>query len=290
MDRTLIVTHRAPDLDAIASSWLLKRFDTQNYGNAKFAFVNPGETLDDAEREAMEIEPENVVHVDTGLGEYDHHQPERGRQAISATSLVHQHLLEIHPELKNDQALSLLIQFVTDIDHFKSIYWPEADHYRYCFMLHQIIHGLEFIQYHDDDSQLHFGFTCLEGVYSALKQQVKADEVLTNKAEYFQIEAGHALGVETRNDEILKLAQKRGIVLVIRKDSEQGHIRIKARPDTDIDLKALYERVIELDKEGTWFYHPSGKMLINGSRKHNNQTPSPLKLEKIVELTKEIYG
>lgn len=290
MSRKLIVTHRAPDLDAIASSWLLKKFDTQHYGDAKFAFVNPGERVNRDLVKKLEIKPKNVTHVDTGLGKFDHHQPERGKKEISATSLVFDHVCQVHPELKDDEALKLLVSFVTDIDHFKTIYWPKADHYRYNFMLHQMIHGLEFVQYHDDDSQLHFGFTCLEGVYSALKQQVKADEILTNKAQYFQLKAGHALGVETRNDEILKLAQKRGIVLVVRKDSAQGHIRIKTRPDSTIELKPLHERILELDQTGTWFYHPSGKMLINGSRKHNNQTPSPLKLKTVIELIKELYG
>lgn len=289
MSRKLIVTHRAPDLDAIASSWLLKRFATQDYGGAKFVFVNPGECITQDELNRLEVKTEDVVHVDTGLGKFDHHQPKRGKLEISATSLVYDHICQIHPDLENDRALQLLVKFVTQIDHFKTIYWPEADHHRYNFMLHQIIHGLEFVQYHDDDSQLHFGFTCLEGVYSALKQQVKADEILTNKAQYFQLQAGHALGVKTRNDEILKLAQKRGIVLVVRKDTDKGHIRIKTRPDSSIDLKALHEKIIELDDEGTWFYHPSGKMLINGSRKHNNQTPSPLKLETVIELIKELY-
>ena len=44
-ERKLIVTHHAPDLDAISSVWLLKRFDTQRYGTAKVAFVDPGKTI-----------------------------------------------------------------------------------------------------------------------------------------------------------------------------------------------------------------------------------------------------
>lgn len=288
--RKLIVTHHAPDLDAIGSCWLLKTFDTQHYGDAKFAFVNPGETISDFELKKLEIDPSNVTHTDTGLGEFDHHQPERGHKFISASSLVYEYLCEIHPDLKQDRALQELVNFITQIDHFKDLYWPQADHTRYNFMLHQIIKGLEFIEYHNDDSQLHFGFTCLQGVYSALKQYLKALEILEKDAQYFEVKVGRCMAVESKNDETLKLAQKNGSVIAIRKDDKQGYIRIKARPDADLDLKALQEEIIKIDQIGNWFYHPSGKMLLNGSVKDRNKKPSPLSLQKIIELTKQVYG
>jgi hypothetical protein len=289
MSRKLIVTHHAPDLDAIGSIWLLKTFDSQHYGDAKLAFVNPGETISEAEVKKLEISPIEVVHVDTGLGKFDHHQPERGHDHSSATSLVYEHLCQLHPDLEDEKALELLVDFVTGVDHFDEIFWPESNHYRYNFMLHQIIRGLEFVELHDDDSQVHFGFTCLEGVFSALKQQVKAEEILKTKAQYFQIKIGKCMAVETRNDDTLKLAQKQGSNLVIRKDPSQGHIRIKTRPDVDFDLKPLHDEIVSIDQTGTWYYHPSGKMLINGSRKSNHQKPSPLSLEQVIKLVKKTY-
>lgn len=289
MNRKLIVTHHAPDLDAISASWLLKTFDTQHYGDAKFVFVNPGEKIDPAAIKKLQISANDVVHLDTGLGKFDHHQPERGHDRSSATSLVYTHLCQLHPDLEQDQALELLTEFVTDIDHFQELYWPETDHYRYNFMLHEIIRGLEFVELHDDDSQLHFGFTCLDGVYSSLKQHVKAKDILRDKAEYFQIKLGKCMAVETRNDDTLKLAQKYGSVIVIRKDTSGGHIRIKARPDADLDLKALADEIALIDTTGTWYYHPSGKMLINGSKKHRQQKPSSLSLDQVIELVKKVY-
>ncbi len=290
MTRKLIVTHHAPDLDAIGASWLLKNFDTQHYGDAKFAFVNPGSTITASEVRRLEINPQNVVHVDTGLGEFDHHQPERGHDHISAASLVYDYLCRIHPDLKDDQALASLVTFITEIDHFDEIHWSEADHPRYNFMLHQIIKGLEFIELHDDDSQLHFGFICLEGVYSALKQHHKAEEILKTKAQYFEIKIGRCMAVETRNDDTIKLAQKHGAAIAIRKDSSQGHIRVKARPDVKIDLKELHQEIVKVDQEGTWYYHPSGKMLLNGSVKDRSQKPSSLSLEEVISLVKQVYG
>ena len=79
------------------------------------------------------------------------------------------------------------------------------------------------------------------------------------------------------------------LVIAVRKDPDEGHVRIKARPDSKIDLRPLYDKILELDHEGDWFYHQGGKMLLNGSGK-STQTPTPLSLEKIIELIKQIYG
>jgi hypothetical protein len=290
MNRKLIVTHHAPDMDAIGAVWMLKTFDTQHFADAKVTFVNPGEQLSKKDIEEHDLTPDDVMHVDTGLGELDHHQPDRARQFISATSLAYEYVQKIHPDLQEDQALKTLADLITDIDHFGEIDWPDASHPRYELMIHQVIRGLEFIHLNDDDAQLNFGFTCLDGAYSSLKQHVKAQEIIDTEAIYFEIRFGKVMAVETRNDDTMKLAQKQGSALVIRKDPELGHIRIKARPDSPIELKPLYDRILQLDDKGTWYYHPGGKMVINGSRKHMSQQPSPLTLTQIVELVKELYA
>jgi hypothetical protein len=290
MSRHLIVTHHAPDLDACTSSWLLKRFDAQHFADAKVLFVNPGDqiTLEEAESHACQLH--EVTHVDTGGGEFDHHQAERGQKYISATSLVYDHVASIHPDLKNDQALIELVQFVTEVDHFGEIHWTDADNPRYSLMIHELIRGLEFVEPHDDDSQLHFGFQCLDAGYASLTQLFKAREILETEGEVFELPIGRCLAIETRNDDTIKLAQKRGYVLVIKKDPQLGNIRIKARPDSSIVLKPLADAIKKIDSKGTWFYHGSGKMLINGSSKHRDQTPTPLTLAQVVSLIKEMYA
>jgi len=290
MDRNLIVTHHAPDLDAIGAVWMLKRFDAQHYAIAHLAFVNPGEKITLEEAEEMGFQLHEATHVDTGLGKFDHHQPEKANSNTCATSLTYDHVLEIHPELKDDKALQIITKFITEIDHFGEIYWDDANNPRYGFMIHELIRGLEFFDPHNDESQVHFGMTCLDSAYATLTQQIKAEEIIAQKGEEFEIRAGKAMAVETKNDDTIKIAQKMGFVLVVRKDSKMGNIRIKVRPDADVNLQALHKRIITKDQKGTWFYHNSGKMLINGSRKHRNQTPSPLTLDEVVAMIKEIYG
>ena len=65
----LIVTHFNPDLDAIASIWIIKRF-LKGWEKARVRFVPAGETYKD---QPVDSQPE-ILHVDTGLGELDHHQ------------------------------------------------------------------------------------------------------------------------------------------------------------------------------------------------------------------------
>lgn len=289
-DRKLLVTHHAPDLDAIGAVWILKRFDSKNYADARIAFVDPGSRLGLEEARKQGCELYEVTHVDTGLGRFDHHQPDRGQMKISATSLTFEYVCSLDPNLADNVPLRTLVDFVTQIDHFGEIHWPEASNHRYAFMIHNLIHGYEFQNYRDDDSQLHFGLTCLDCAYSVLKQVHKAEEIIAEFGKPFEIKAGKALSLSTRNDDTIKVAQKQGYVLVVKKDSEKGNIRIKARPDADINLVQLHEEILKTDTIGDWYYHPSGKMLINGSVKHTNQKPSPLTLEQVEKLIKRIYG
>jgi hypothetical protein len=287
MSRQLIVTHHAPDLDAVGAVWILKRFDSEKYADAKIAFVNPGDTISIDEAHDLGFELHDVTHVDTGLGRFDHHQPDQAVKRISATSLVHDYVCSRNSHLENDQALQVIADFATEIDHFEEIYWPDARSYRYSFMLHELVKGVEFLFPHDDDSQMQYGLQSLDIVYATITQQVKAKEIIDEKGEEFMIGNYKCLALETRNDDTIKIAQKQGFDIVIKKDPKQGNIRIKARPDCNVNLEPLYNAIKNKDQTGSWFYHGSGKMLINGSRKHQDQIPSPLSLDEVVELAKE---
>ena len=289
-ERRLIVTHHAPDLDAIAATWILKRFDSQHYADAKVAFINPGERIKPKQLEQHSVDMNLVTHVDTGLGKFDHHQPERAGKMICAATLTHEYVCHLHPELEKDQALAEIVEFTNQIDHFQEIHWPDAGNTRYVMMIHEIMRGMELSQLHDDESKLYFGLRCLNYIYQALTNTIEAKKIIDRQGQDFQINCGACLALETSNEETLKEAQKMGYVLVVRKDANQGHIRIKARPDSCLDLKDLADNIKEEDDTGTWFYHPGGKMLLNGSTRHHDQVPSPLSLKKVVGMIKETYG
>lgn len=286
----LLVTHFAPDLDAISSVWMLRRFDERNYASAKLAFVNPGETIDLRSATDLGFSPEDITHTDTGLGTFDHHQPERGTKRICATSLVYDYICDLHPEYKEDKALAYMSEYVTAIDHFEENAWHGADDFKFQFMLQNIIEGLRLVGLHDDEAMCHFGFTSLDGVYAALKEQIGAGEAIEEKGRLFETKWGRALAIESANDETIKLGQKQGYVLVVRKDPGRGNIRIKAVPDKGIDLSEVAKMIKEKDRVGTWYFHPGKTMLLNGSSKTNNQVPSPLSLDEVVNIIKQTVG
>lgn len=290
VSRPLIVTHHAPDLDAIAATWLLKRFDAQHFADAKIGFVNPGEKMNLEQAEEFGSQLHEITYVDTGFGQFDHHQPDRAMQKVCAATLVLEHVCDLHPDEKDNLALQAVVKHVNEIDHFEEINWPEPQSERYLFMIQELIRGHEYTDPHNDESQLHFGFQCLDNAYASLTQHFKALEIIRIKGQEIPIQGGKALALSTRNDDVIKVAQKQGYLLVIRKDPKLGSIRIKARPDSALDLTQLYQRILAADKTGTWFFHGSGKMLLNGSQKNRDQQPSPLTLEQIIVLIQELYG
>ncbi len=288
-DNPYIITHHAPDLDAIGAVWMLKRFNKQDYGSAKVAFVNPGDQLSEKRAQELDTNLHQVTHVDTGLGRFDHHQPDRAKEQICATKLCYQHACQIHPELKQDLPLKEIVEYINQIDHFLEIHWPESEHVRYVFMLHELIRGHELNNKHTDHTQLEYGLECLDNAYLAMTETIKANQLIEDKGHNFQVGQYACLGIETVNDDTIKQAQKQGYNLVVRKDPKRGHIRIKVRPDSDLVLKSVYKKIKEEDKEGSWFYHGSGKMLLNGSASHRKQKPSPLSLTEIIKIIKQAY-
>ncbi|MFN5934060.1 MAG: hypothetical protein ACK46D_07155, partial [Roseiflexaceae bacterium] len=77
---SVIVAHLAPDLDCIAAIWIFKRFG--GVTDVQLQFVPAGTTLNN---QPVDSDP-RVIHVDTGLGRFDHHQ--RHVRTLSAAELV----------------------------------------------------------------------------------------------------------------------------------------------------------------------------------------------------------
>jgi len=237
---------------------------------------------------ALGYSPDQVTHVDTGKGEFDHHVPERAGPQYSATSLVYDYLVRIHPEYQADAALREMVAIVTEIDHFGEVFWPDANNPRYEFMLHQIIDAMDATPTNDDSYQVELGHRLLDFVYASMKRHLLATQRLGEGVAFDLKTGGQGFAILTGNEEVLSVAQKAGYLLVIKKDRNTGHIRIKARPDAPFDLAGVRDLVLAEDQVGTWYYHPSGKMFLNGSKKSGVHVASPLTLEQIVALVRQV--
>lgn len=276
--RKLIVTHKAPDLDALVSVWLIKRF-LAGWKKAEVVFVNAGQTWQGREAD----EDEKILHVDTGLGRLDHHQ---GDEDVCAAMLVWREIQKKHGnrKRKNTEAVEKLLAVVNEVDHGQDISWPEADDDRYLLFLEEILGGLKGRGFADGEI-VDFGLTALEGVFKVCKDRVEAERIFKNQEVVeFETPWGRGLAVETVNDAILTLGEKKGYSLVVKKDGKYGNVRIYGRWDREVDLTGVFEKLQERDPGADWYLHSSKKILLNGSASNPGMKPTRLGLEEIVEI------
>lgn len=275
----LIVTHLSPDLDAIASCWLIRRF-LPKWERATVSFVPAGSTF----HERPPDEDPEIIHVDTGLGKFDHHQNNKN---TCAAKLVFDDLVRNgHIPSRLIPPLERMVQFITVIDHFGEVYFPDPTNDRYEFLLHQIIESLK-NEIRDDLQTTEYVFVLFDGVLNLFKNKIAAEKEI-KKGYIFQSKWGKTLAMESGNEEAMKLALKMGFDLVIRKNPIKGNIRIKAFPKANNDLTALHKRILSLDQQATWFFHASGHILINGSSKNPHSVPSKLTLAQLIEIIKKM--
>ncbi len=277
--KRIIVTHINPDLDAVAACWLVKRFWPE-WGEAKIEFV-PAGTKYKGKADEM------VVHVDTGGGEYDHHQSSGEQKITSATELVFEKSVKdrIKKAIER-QALARMVRVITEIDNFRELMWPEAYNDRYDFGLHEIINVWATMYKDNPQKVMALGFMALDGVLNVFKNKVRAEEVVRKQGKEFESQWGLSLAIETGNSYVEHLAQKMGYVVVIRRHPDKGFIRITARWDKGVDLSEVYEKLKIKDPQATWFLHPSKCMLLNGARSNPNMKTTRLSLEEVVETVK----
>jgi len=304
----IVVTHASPDWDAITSVWLIKRF-LPNWENAKIMYVPAGERIknskikipSDRQEDIIEIiGNDEVIHVDTGMGPLDHHQTESLEEC--GASRTWDYIMKQHSGgekwLQRADAIERIVNIIIAIDHFQEVYWcdPIEDYYE--FSLLGILEGLKYQKPGEDEFYLLFGMECLDSLVHEFENRAWAEKEIKEKGIVFDTRFGKAIGVETINDTILKLAQKMGYFVVIRKDPRSGFVRIKAMPeraddrrqmtDDRIDFTLLSEMLKKMDPDATWYLHVSKKMLLNGTAKNPNMVPTKLSLQQIIDVVKGI--
>jgi hypothetical protein len=275
-----IVTHIRPDMDATASAWLIYTY-LPGWSNAEFKFVGAGLTLDNLPPD----DNADIIHVDTGMGKFDHHQ---FKAKLSATKMVFNFLVKENylPE-KDAAAVERLMEYVNTIDNFGEIYFTNPTDDLYQFLLHELIEGHK-AKITDDVDLMKFAFANIEAVVQILKNKARAEKEIKEAGFNFESKFGKSLALETKNEEAMKIALKQGYKLVIRKDPDKGHARFKTPPEKAYDLTPVYEMVKKKDPKGTWFLHASLNMLLNGSSKNPHSVATELTLTQLIEIVKKI--
>lgn len=317
----IVVTHTAPDLDAITSVWLLKKF-LPGWEDAQVEFVPAGTHREGSSPERL-IEPievlgkESILHVDTGLGPLDHHQT--SDLSVCAASLTWEFVKvqsfgraqDKNSEFRvrstqriNDkmQAIERMVKVVVLYDHFQEVFFENSVGDYHEFSFYGIIEGIKLQKAGDDHAILGLGMTCLDALLHNFENRVWAEKEIAENGKEFTTKWGKGIAFETINDDVIKLSQKMGYMVVVRKDPRKGYVRIKARPtekiessklkvengkqQTEVDLTDVYNKLKALDPEATWFLHISKKMLLNGTAKNPKMIPSKLSLDDIIQVLK----
>lgn len=306
----IIITHSSPDMDAITSVWLLKKF-LPGWENSEVKFVPAGERLTSSKLKAGNLEQDpievigddEVIHVDTGLGPLDHHQT--SNENVCGASLTWDFVKIKNEELKTNnsektryklKAVSRMVKVVVDIDHFKEVFWKDATADYHEFSLTSILDGLKVQKPNQDELYVGFVMNCLDAVYHEFENRIWAEEEIAKNSQKFTTRFGDGIGFETINDSVIKLAQKMGYVVAFRKDPRKGYVRIKAlpsnsqstNPKSGIDLTLAYEKLKKMDPDATWYLHVSKKMLLNGSVKNPKMKPTKLKLKELISVLETI--
>ncbi len=291
----------SPDWDAITSVWLIKKY-LSGWQDAEVKFVPAGQRLNGKEVSTWEGDPiekigdDEVIHVDTGLGPLDHHQTQDTSVcgASRTWDYIQSFFEQAHDHVTDDhkEAISRIVKVVVAIDHFKEVFWHDAaaDHYE--FSLLGALEGLKYEKPGQDAHYLAFGIVCLNALTAAFENRIWAEREIKEKGIPFETTFGKGMGFETINDTVLKLAQKMGYVLVVRKDPRKGYIRIKTLPDQKdkkgIDLTPVYNQLSKMDPTATWFLHVSKKMLLNGTPKNPKMVPTKLSLKEIIKVLEKM--
>lgn len=298
----IIVAHTAPDMDAITSIWLIKKF-LPGWDKASVQFVPAGSAAgrtaqaganftDPVEKMGRDL----VIQVDTGLGPLDHHQTQSDK--VSAASLTFDYVIEemqksLPPMNKEKlEALERMVRYVVEVDHFKEVFRKDSLADYHDFSVVNILDGLKLQKQNDDQYYVDFISECLDALLHDFENKIWAEREIGNSGVEFETKWGKGLGLETINDSVVKMAQLMGYVVVVRRDPRKGYVRIKARPDAPgekgVDLTLACEKLKKMDPSATWFLHVSKKMLLNGTPKNPKMKPTKLSLNAIIEVLKTI--
>ena len=283
--KKVIVTHHNPDLDAATCVWLLKRF-RNGFEEAEVKFCDAGNTYHGIRADS----DDNIVHVDTGGGRFDHHPsvkaspPEVGRHQNEHTCSAK---LVLDALRLKDDALQMLVEVVTEVDNGEMLYkWCDPASARYEFCLPNILWGIKSLNPGEDEKPLNFVLENLDVVYFTLKKKVLAKNILRESGTEFETPWGLAVACETVEGSVDWEGRLLGYALIVRCNPRSGAISIKGRKDHGVDLTKVYEGIKRVDSEGDWFLHASKVLLINSSGKNRSMRPTRLSLDEVVGIIK----
>jgi hypothetical protein len=260
MAKTTLVTHLHPDLDGLLGLWILIRFG--GVSDYQLAFVPVGGRLkgnDDA------------LHVDTGLGEFDHHQTS---DDTCSAKLVYEHVFRG----RSDAAVAELVNFALVTDWYR-----DPDLTNGPFSLNSMIEGLNQLEPKRPERVAESTFQILDALHASLTVRLEAEREYA-KGHSFTSRFGPAFGIESANPGVRELAYRAGARVFVFVDPIDAYRGYKARSQDGVDFTDLFHEVSALEPDADWFLHSSKELLLCGSAKAPDRRLSKLNLDQLADL------
>ncbi len=273
----IIVSHFNPDLDSAFAIWLVRRF-LPGWKKAELKFVPAGETWENKPPD----DNSEILHLDTGLGRFDHHQSD---EDTCASILIWEEILLQSEKIKDWQkkAVERILKIVNEVDHARFLAWPEPESDNWDFHLYQILGGLVGNFKDRPEKAIEMTLPVIDGLFRVFGEKVEAEEVIKNGLE-FKTKWGKGIGFMTENAEVQYLALKKGFSLVVKKRPKSGHLGLYGSWQKGVDLEQVFEKLTKKDPKADWFLHASGCLVLNGSRSNSKMKPTNLDLETVIKL------
>ena len=264
-----IVGHLTPDLDCLSAIWILVRFG--GYTEALLRFVPSGSTLNGQPVDADPL----VIHVDTGGGRFDHHQP--GRTALCAAELVRR---AIAPR---DHVLADMAEQINRLDH-ATARAPRDDAAR-LFDIQALIEGHNLIFPDQPEQVARMMLPNFDAWYASAARQRRLAEAFENRIE-FETPWGLGIAVESAEGASSKQAFRKGAILYVYRD-QRGWMGIAAQSQSDVDLLPVFEALQSVDGDADWYLHPNRRLLVCGTAKSPPRHVSRLSLQELVHVIQQ---
>lgn len=310
-----LLTHEHPDLDALLSLWLLRRFGRERYPGIEHIpvhFAPAGVLPDDLHPDVLEQE-RGILAVDTGGGRLDTHSRDGvldpARRATCAALLVAQDLkVDQHPSLEK------LLRFVTlqELEGRSIASHEPIDH---LVALPNLVRGLHLLHPQAPERVLEQVSILFDAMMATEEEWTQAqadaaaglkrvlqdsglvllalqsDSSAASRAARFQgadvvihRSGAGATGITLRHNGLLAQCSLQGLAAAVR--LAEG----LAAGLSHEDLGSQERELARLGMVDGWFLHDSYRILSRGSLKHTVHDPSGLSLPVLMELASAFFS
>lgn len=286
----MIVTHTAPDWDAIGSAWLLKRFG--GLSSHDVVFVNTGNPDQELLKQAKAVVDTGKVFDPASL-RFDHHQlPGSASNETSATEMVYADLIrrgygvtyQAEDWEHGYEYLEPLINLITAGDTGDSAANESRE-----IGIHSLLSGFKAITRQTDQKILEFGFMLLDTIELNLRRKDEARKELKEKVVY-KSEDRLVWGIKHGSSRSSFAAYDEGARIVVFEgapiETESGisyPVGISRSSEwIEPHVGKLAEAVTAAFPEvESWFKHNGGFFAGAGTDKAPRFTPPNFKLEEL---------